>query len=114
MNTNINVDAVLVPSENIVAREIEGELLIVPLVAGMGDVDDALFTLNDTGKAIWGRLDGRRSLKAIARELALEYDAAEDAILADILGLMQELWSRKMVVHPGRPPVTLPPHEDQN
>ena len=50
------------PSDDVVAREIEGDLSIVPLVAGSGDVEDELFTLNDTGKAIWDKLDGQRSL----------------------------------------------------
>ena len=38
--------------EKSLEREIEGELIIVPLVAGIGDADDELFTLNETGKAI--------------------------------------------------------------
>ena len=28
-----------------------GGIIIVPLVAGIGDMEDELFTLNDTGKA---------------------------------------------------------------
>ena len=48
------------PSGDVVAREIEGESIIVPLVAGSGDMEDELFTLNDTGKAIWDQFDGRR------------------------------------------------------
>ena len=52
------LDAVYTPSEDIVAREIEGEIIIVPLVAGIGDMEDELYTLNDTGKAIMqGRLE---------------------------------------------------------
>ena len=34
-----------------------GEIIIVPLVAGIGDMEDELFTLNDTVKASWGQLD---------------------------------------------------------
>ena len=39
------------PSDDVAAREIEGETIIVPRVAGIGDMEE-LFTLNDTGKAI--------------------------------------------------------------
>ena len=53
------MDAVYAPSEDVVAREIEGELIIVPLVAGIGDMEDELYTLNETGRAIWDRLDGK-------------------------------------------------------
>ena len=42
-----------IPSDKIVSREIEGELIIVPLVAGIADMEDELFTLNETGREIW-------------------------------------------------------------
>ena len=43
------------PSDQIVAREIEGELIIVPLTAGFGDMEDELYTFNPTGRALWRR-----------------------------------------------------------
>jgi hypothetical protein len=81
-----------------VAREIEGELIIVPLVAGIGDMEDELYTLNETGKAIWARLDGQRTLRAVAAELTTEFSAPPGEIEKDVLGLMTELMRRKMVV----------------
>jgi hypothetical protein len=76
----------------------EGELIIVPLVAGMGDADDELYSLNPTGQAIWSRLDGTRTLGQITDELALEYDAPQAVIEQDLLGLMGELVKRRMVI----------------
>jgi hypothetical protein len=96
--TDIRMDAVYVPSEDVVAREIEGELIIVPLVAGMGDMEDELFTLNDTGKAIWRRLDGKADLRAVLAALAEEYEAATGEIERDVLGLVEELLKRRMLV----------------
>ena len=69
METRVNLDSVYVPSEDIVSREIEGELIIVPLISGMGDMEDELFTLNDTGKNIWKRLDSKKSLRDVIGEL---------------------------------------------
>jgi len=66
----IRNDAVYVPSDDVVAREIEGELIIIPLVAGIGDMEDELYTLNDTGKAIWNLLDGQATLDEIISALA--------------------------------------------
>jgi hypothetical protein len=94
----ITLDAKCAPSEDVVARLIEDELVIVPLVAGIGDTDDELYTMNETGKAIWSRLDGKRSLRAIAGELAVEFSAPPGEIEKDVLGLMSELAQRKMVV----------------
>jgi len=94
----INMDAVYVPSEDIVAREIEGELIIVPLVAGIGDLEDELYTLNETGKAIWDRLDGANSLRAVVAALAKEYKAEPGDLAKDVLGFVAELARRRMLV----------------
>lgn len=92
------MDIIFSPSEDIVAREIEGELIIVPLAAGIGDMEDELYTLNDTGRVIWSRLDGQASLRQIAADLAAEYDAPVAEIERDVLGLVQELARRRILV----------------
>lgn len=97
----IRKDAVYMPSEDIVAREIEGEIIIVPLVAGIGDMEDELYTLNETGKAIWNQLDGRRNLEEVIASLLREFEAAPDEIESDVLGLVEELVSRRMLVESG-------------
>jgi hypothetical protein len=94
----ITIDSILIPSEDIVAREIAGELIIVPLVAGIGDLEDELFTLNDTGKAIWSKLDGKLSLGEIVKSIEQDYDAPEGEIEHDVLGLVEELVRRRMLV----------------
>jgi hypothetical protein len=98
MSDSPTLDTICTPSEDVVAREIEGELIIVPLAAGIGDMEDELYSLNDTGKAIWRKLDGRRSLRQIASELALEYAAPVADIERSVIGLVTELVRRKMVV----------------
>ena len=98
MATKINADAAYCPSKDLVCREIEGEVIIVPLVAGMGDMEDELFTLNETGRAVWARLDGKKSLKAVAEELSAEYQAPLGEIEKDVIGLAEELLKRKMIV----------------
>jgi hypothetical protein len=77
---------------------IEDELIIVPLVAGIGDMDDELYTMNETGKAIWSRLDGETSLRTLAAELTTEFGAPTGVIEKDVLGLVTELAQRKMIV----------------
>jgi hypothetical protein len=98
VDTDIRLDQVYVPSDDIVARDIEGELIIVPLVAGIGDMEDELFSLNDTGKDIWRRLDGKTTLGGIATALATEYSAQPEEIESDVIGLVGELVRRKMLV----------------
>ena len=96
---SIALEDVYKPSDDVVAREIEGEIIIVPLVAGIGDMEDELFTLNDTGKAIWDQLDGQRSLADVVAAIEAEFEGAEDgAIERDVLGLVAELVERRMLV----------------
>lgn len=98
MSDEIQGGAIYVPSDDVVSREIEGELILVPIAAGVGDLDDALFTLNETGKAIWKQLDGKRTVKDIAEELTKEYAADGGRIEADVFGLIAELVSRRILV----------------
>lgn len=92
--TDVTRDTICAPSDDIVAREIEGEIIIVPLVAGIGDADDELYTLNETGQAIWAHLDGQKTLGEVATALAGEFDAPADEIEADVLGFAAELSER--------------------
>jgi hypothetical protein len=94
----IKHDAVYAASEDVVAREIEGEIIIIPLVAGIADLEDELFTLNPTGKAIWDKLDGQRRLADIISELSVEYQTPLGEIEADVLGLVAELVRRRILV----------------
>jgi hypothetical protein len=94
----ITPQSVCVPSDDVVSREIEGELLIVPIASGIGDMEDELYTLNDTGRAIWQRLDGKRTISDVAAELAEQYAAPVDQITRDVLGLTGELAKRNIIV----------------
>lgn len=98
MENKVDPNGTYAPSDDVVVREIEGELIIVPLVSGIGNIEDELFTLNKTGRAIWERLDGKKSLKDLAKELSAEYEAPEGEIKRDLMGLVQELLKRRILV----------------
>jgi len=98
VDVRVSLDGLYMPSEDVVARSIEGELIIVPLVAGIGDMEDELYTLNETGKAIWDRLDGRKKLKDVLAELTAECEAPVGEIEKDLTGLVEELLRRKILI----------------
>jgi len=99
MDTNaLNFDYVYAISEDVVARNIEGELIIVPLTSGIGDMEEEIYTLNDTGRAIWEKLDGQKNLREIVEALKTEFEAEPEEIEGDVLGLIGELLKRRMVV----------------
>jgi hypothetical protein len=93
----MDMDRVYARSEDVVAREIEDEFLLVPIASGIGDMEDALYTLNETGREIWQRLDGQKTLEDLAAELCEEYDADADEIRQDVCGLVGELEKLNMV-----------------
>jgi len=94
VNLKVTLDTVCAPSENVVAREIEGEVIIVPLTAGIGDADDELYTLNDTARAIWNELNGRKNLGQVASALKQEFSSPENDIDKDVLGFAAEMVKR--------------------
>jgi len=98
MPHEVTLDGVYAPSENVVFREIEGEPIIVPLTSGIGDIEDALFTMNETGKVIWSKLDGKRSLNDIVEALSMQFDSSPDQLREDVTGFMSELLKRDIVV----------------
>lgn len=95
--TNLTSGSKCLPSDDVVAREIDGEVIIVPLVAGIGDADDEIYTLNPTGQAIWQRLDGIRTLGQVTDDLNREFEAQRSVIEQDVIGLMDELVKRRIV-----------------
>lgn len=98
MNESIDINAAYIPSEQIVAREIRGEIILVPITAGVGDMEDELYTLNDTGRVIWQGLGKQQPLRSLVDSLSKEYDAPFEKIESGVTGLLSELIKRNMVV----------------
>ena len=93
----IDMNGIYVTSEDVVAREIEDEFILVPIASGIGDLEDALYTLNETGREIWQRLDHGKTVEALVDELLKEFDAARDTIANDVCGILGELVRLNMV-----------------
>lgn len=98
MVEKVSLKSIYKISEDVVARKVQEEFIIIPITSGIGDLEDEIYSLNDTGLAIWERLDGKRSLKDLVHELESEFEAPEIEIEKDVLGLAEELLKRKMLV----------------
>ncbi len=96
--TKVSLNKVYALSEEIVTRQVHGEFVIIPITSGVGDMEDDIFTLDESGRAIWDKLDGKKDLAEIAKELYLEFDAPPGKIEEDIVGLIGELVKRRIVV----------------
>jgi len=98
MEAKISLNAIYLPSENVVAREIQGELLLIPIISGDDENEDAIFTLNETGRLIWDKLQKKKNMKGIIVELSSEFSASGKNIQEDVAGFLKELLKRKIVV----------------
>lgn len=98
MEAQVALNSIYAPSEDVVARVIHGEFIIIPITSGIEDSDEGVFSLNKFGRAIWEKLDGKTSLKEVACALALQFEGDAAEIEKDVLGLTEELLKRKMIV----------------
>jgi hypothetical protein len=95
---SVSRDAVYKPSDDLVVREIDGQIIIVPIGTGIGDLEDELYALNNTARVVWAKLDGAHTVGSVVEELAREYATPAAEIDADVVGLLEELLKRRMVV----------------
>lgn len=98
----IDPDTIYIPSEDVVARQIEDEFLLVPIASGVGDLEDALYTLNETGKLIWQKLAPHKTINDLIDELIDEFDAPRETIQEDVCGILTELLKLNMVIQVAR------------
>ena len=94
----VDINQCYIRVENTVTREIEGNLVIIPLNSGIGDLDTELFSLNHTGNVVWQKLDGQSSLKEIIDSITHEYEAPSEQIKHDIIALIHQLLEKNLII----------------
>jgi len=97
MASNISLEQVFAVSKDVVVREIHDELIIVPIASGVGDMEDELYSMNETGKAILLSIDGEKSLAQIALALSESYEASYDQVEKDVVEIVNELLKRRVL-----------------
>ena len=85
------LDARPEPKAGLVVQPIDGEVVIYDPEA------DALHHLEPTAAAVWALLDGDRSVRAVAADLAGVYGAAEESVRRDILELAKVMHERGLL-----------------
>jgi hypothetical protein len=73
-----------------VTRAVAGEMIVVPITAGVGDLD-SIYTLNEVGATIWQLIDGTATVDLIASAVAREFEVGIDQAKADVLEFMTSL-----------------------
>jgi pyrroloquinoline quinone biosynthesis protein D len=81
-----------VKSDRVLAQEADGTTVLLSLDNG------TYFSLNEVGGAVWDLCDGTRSLHDVVDDLCARYDASEEQVSADVLEIVAELASERLLV----------------
>jgi hypothetical protein len=92
--------SVLRPAPDVVARDIAGEHLLVPVRSGITAID-SLYTCNAAGAFLFSRLDGRTDVGALARALAADFEVEEGEALRDALTFLHDLQASGLAIAAG-------------
>lgn len=87
---------VLTKTDKVVTREIEGEMILLPLYKSSKDMN-YIYTLNDTAADFWSRIDGKKSVDKIKKELLDAYDVDEKTLTKQINEVTKDLKSIKAI-----------------
>ena len=99
MKTKIKLDAVYAASRDVVVRQVEGEIILFPYASGEDDTGNEPYFLKTTGKNIWKMMDGKKNMKDIINDIAVEFKTPVKLIEKDVLKFMEKLIQKKMLVN---------------
>ena len=84
------IEMIYKKAENIVARKIVDELLLVPVQGKLANME-RVFTLNEVGEFIWDNLDGNTDTDGLVEKIVNEYDVDIDKARQDCEELLKEM-----------------------
>lgn len=92
LNKHIRPDihSMPIPDDNVAARKIGDELLLVPIHRTAKDVD-SIYTLNETAAFVWECLDGKTSISDIIEKVTNTFDAHHDDVTDDVIAVLENL-----------------------
>jgi hypothetical protein len=85
-----------VRNQDVVARQIEGELIIVPVRRGVGDMN-SLYTLNPVGSVLWDFMAEEHSISEMVQRVCNEFDVTAAQAKDDIEGFLESLLQEKLI-----------------
>ena len=78
-------------TENFIATDVDGEVLIVDLDGG------ELFSLTGTAKAVWDAIDGERDLDGLVEAMQMRHAGDASTISQDVAELIEDFENAALV-----------------
>jgi len=85
-----------IKGDDLIARNIAGETLLVPVRGRVGDLD-SIYTLNEVGSRIWQLIDASTPVARIINTINTEYEVSEQDATRDVLELVMSLHSAGLI-----------------
>jgi hypothetical protein len=88
--------AIYTKNPDYVQRDVAGECLLVPIRRTLTEAN-SIYVFNETGAALWYRIDGQRTAQDIVTDFCNEYEVAVDQLAKDFTLLLDDLLSIQAV-----------------
>ncbi|NGZ94759.1 MAG: hypothetical protein CV089_01270 [Nitrospira sp. WS110] len=88
--------AIYAKNPDYIQRDVAGECILVPIRRALTEAN-SIYVLNETGAALWNRIDGRRTAQEIITDFCGEYEVAVDQLAKDFTSLLDDLLSIQAV-----------------
>ena len=82
--------------EKVVAREIAGETLLVPIRGNLADMQK-LFVLDEVGKYVWDMLDGKNTLSDVSNSICADFKVDPEEAGCDVKDFITDLQGADLV-----------------
>ena len=92
----ISVDARFVRNHEVVTRKIEGELIIVPIRRGVGDLN-SLYTLNPVGAVLWDFMNEGHTVGEMVKRVCQEFEVTASQARQDIETFLDSLMQEDLI-----------------
>jgi hypothetical protein len=92
-----NHHAQFLRNQEVVSRKIEGELIIVPIRSGVGDLN-SLYTLNPVGSVLWDFMAEKHTVGEMVSHVCDEFAVTETQAEQDIETFLDSLLEEKLVL----------------
>ena len=83
-------------NQDVVARQIEGEFIIVPIRHGVGDMN-SLYTLNPVGSVLWEFMAEEHSLPEMVARVCGEFEVTASQAKGDIQAFLDSMLEEKLI-----------------
>lgn len=83
-------------NREVVSRQIEGELIIVPIRHGVGDLN-SLYTLNQVGLVLWDFMQAEHTVPEMMYRVCEEFEVTPAQAQNDICEFLDSLLEEKLI-----------------